>query len=125
MTVFRRYQEANESLGQNSFVYLVLDRDGLMKVFKQLPSRDRNALVITRPSEPDVYAALPVTDALPHCYGVVEVAEGIRFMKTSVVFGQVLSDFAKTSSMLKSEEVRHIVQRIAETLSMLHSHGIA
>jgi len=124
IVVFKRYQEYNESLGQRSLVYLVLDSDGLLKVFKQLPSHDHNALTITKPSESDIYKSLPMDEHFPRFYGVVEISDQIRFMKTSVVFGQSLAELIQAGQRLSEQEAFHVIRELACALEILHERGI-
>ncbi len=124
MVVFKRYQEHNESLGQRSLVYLVLDSDGLLKVFKQLPSHDHNALTITKPAESDIYKSLPTDEHFPRFYGVVEISDQVRFMKTSVVFGQSLAELVQSDHRLSEQEAFHVIRELACVLEVLHERGI-
>lgn len=111
-TILRQLQVGG-SFDHRSSVFLVLDADGLVKVYKELFS-----------DEPALYERLSGLSFLPHCYGVVAIGEAY-FMRFEVVYGQSLADYARPDHHLTVEEAGSVVGRIAEMLASLHERGVA
>ena len=123
LAVVRLLQTGVRGLNRCSWVFLVQDADGIMKVFKELPS-NRNNRLGRLPSETDIYARLGVDERFPRHQGMVDIGEGVTFSKLSVCYGQNLSDYAQTGNRLAPREVCAVVGRLADALARVHASGI-
>lgn len=124
ISVIRRLQKGVEGTDKCSYVYLVLDNDGIFKVYKELLEyKDR----LTFEHEGFAYRHLPETEFLPRCYGgpegLVDIGE-YKFLKLSVHFGQSLADYTKPENLLRENEALYVIKNIAKRLNFLRERGI-
>ncbi len=123
LRVIRLLQAGVNGLNRCSWVYLAQDADGIIKVFKELPSNRDNRLG-PLPSEADIYARLGVDERFPRHGGTVDVGEGVFFSKLSFCFGQGLADYLQTQNRLAPREVCAVIGRSAAALADMHAKGI-
>ncbi len=110
-------------LDPRSSVFLVIDTDGLVKVFKELPPDDP---IRFAPSEDEaaLYEQVGNQVGLPRFYGVTSIGE-TRFLRTGVCYGQSLVDYTSPQNLLSREEACYVVGKVAEILAALHDRGMA
>lgn len=106
-----------------SWVYLVWDADGIVKVYKEVPSRNNGPWGNVFDSEEDLYNKLGSTPHFPHCYGVVEIA-GTRFIRLSTHFGKNLGDLFNTSG-LSTEQSAEILFQTSSIVAFAHRKSVA
>lgn len=112
IVVLRRLQTGQRGADAQSWVYLCLDTDGIVKVFKELVLND---------DEAELLQTLQNLEAFPRYFGVDEVAEGIRFLRMGVCYGQELTEFLGSDTCANAG---WIVRELAVTMSELHSQGV-
>lgn len=120
MTIIRTLQVGIDQVRSCSWVYLVRDTDGIVKIFKEINSYTTGPLVNKLPTEDSLFALLPENNFLPKYFGTIEI-DGIKFMKQSVCFGPTLN----LNNVLSPIESKKIIFDIASTINFLHDHGIA
>lgn len=123
LAVIRLLQEGVSGLNRCSWVYLAQDTDGIVKVFKEVPS-NRNNRLGRLPSETDIYARLGADERFPCHQGTVCLDEEVAFAKLSVCYGRSLSDYAQTGNLLAPREVCTVVGKLAAALASVHAKGI-
>lgn len=119
ITILRQLQAHVDGLEASRAVFLALDTDGLVKVFKELrePETSRLGLI---DDEHKIYERLGPIHGLPNCYGTTVVDDDLRFLRMSVCHGRMLSELLP----LPREEADYVIGRLAGSLASLHSHGV-
>lgn len=120
LTIIKILQVGISDVRSCSWVYLVRDTDGIVKIFKEINSYTAGPLAGQLPTEDKLFASLPKNDFLPKYFGSIEI-DGIKFMKQSVCFGPTLN----LNHILSSTESKKIIFDITQTIDFLHDNGIA
>lgn len=122
VTILRTLQEGRDDLRYASWVYLVRDRDGLIKVFKERALRGGGRFPTD--AEDGLYARVADVKELPRCYGTTAVDDDLAFLRLEMVYGQSLNDYSHPQRRLAKEEVLHVVRELARQLAGLHERGL-
>ncbi len=121
-TLLRVLQEARGGTDACSGVFLAIDADGIVKVFKEeLPHKD--AEVGATEKESEVHARLEGLPFFPRLYGVEDFG-GISVMRQSVAYGQELQAWLDAGVQFAPQEVRSIMGRVAGALAVMHERGV-
>lgn len=122
LTILRELQAEVVGYRPVNAVYLVLDVDGLVKVFKQLP----DLVTLKKPEidEAEAYRLIGTQKFLPKAYGVTELSDGSRWLRLETCYGQPLTDFVQSGKPLDQTEAEHIIGQLAEAIAMLHSRRL-
>ena len=120
ISIIRTLQVGIDQIRSCSWVYLVRDTDGIVKIFKEIISYTVGPLNGKFLPEDKLFSLLPENDFLPKYFGTIEI-EGIRFMKQSVCFGPTLN----LDTTLSREESKKIIFDITTALDFLHDNNIA
>jgi hypothetical protein len=123
--ILRQLQIGADDLGRCSSVFLVLDTDGLVKVFKELkaPTFEQSKDAIAW--EDEMYKHLGNLSALPRYYGLAEIDQTLSFMRFGVCYGQSLADYITPGNRLTRDEACLVVRRVAQALAQLHARNVA
>lgn len=113
MTILRQLQVGTGGDVGPSSVFLVLDADGIVKVFKELFE-----------DEPKIYERLGNISRIPRYYGVTNVDESLYFIRLGMCYGQPLTDFIDPERPLGVPEAATIVGQLAETLATMHEKQV-
>lgn len=106
-----------------SSVYLVLDADGIAKVYKEILKPRFGLLETLTYDESVVYEHVAGLSFLPQFYGVTHIGNA-TFMRLEVVYGQSLVDYAHAENHLNVEEAVSVVGQLAAMLASLHERGV-
>lgn len=106
-----------------SSVYLVLDADGIAKVYKEILKPRFGLLETLTYDESVVYEYVAGLSFLPQFYGVTHIGNA-TFMRLEVVYGQSLVDYAHADNHLNVEEAVSVVGQLAAMLASLHERGV-
>ena len=101
-------------------VFLVLDKDGLAKVFKELRPAEASRLGLIA-SEQEIYEHLGPVPGLPCYFGTTRIDDDLFFLRLAVCYGRTLDDLIDPNAPLAPEEAAYVVGCLARTLSGLHS----
>jgi serine/threonine protein kinase len=124
LVILRVLQKGQESIRRCSWVYLVWDPDGIVKIYKEVLDYNRGVLSGLVQDESELYETLPENPFFPKHFGVVDV-DGIKFLRQSVHFGQTVADYIDTDNPLPENDAAFIIRGIAEALNFLLQHNIA
>ncbi len=124
IVVLKRLQAGINNVRRCSYVYLAMDSDGIIKIFKELLDYNDNILGDIFDNEDKVYEHLRRTDFLPRHYGRIQITDDLAFIKQSIHFGQPLSDYVKPGNQLSVDQVCFIIRKIAEKLAWLHENDV-
>lgn len=112
LTVIKVLQVGIDHIRRCSWVYLVRDIDGIVKVYKEVLQQKNE-------TEDILYSKLPTNGFFPKLYGVIDI-NGIKFIKQSVHFGKNLN----IDQPVSTAQARSVVLRISQSIQFLHSNGI-
>ncbi|MEK9152417.1 MAG: protein kinase [Patescibacteria group bacterium] len=116
--VLKTLQSGVEGPDRRSNIYLVIDADGIAKVFKEVTARGG------APSEKDFFDLAGRHPSIPRCYGVIGIRPGLEFLKLSVCYGQTLADWLAPGAVVPRQSAAQVIAKIAEALAHLHERGI-
>jgi len=122
--VLKRLQAGINDIRRCSYVYLAMDSDGIIKIFKELLDYNDSVLGNIFDNEDKVYEHLPRADFLPRYYGRIQITDDLAFIKQSIHFGQPLSDYVKPGNQLSVDQVCFVIRKIAEKLVWLHEKEV-
>lgn len=119
ITILRQLQARVEGREACRSVFLALDQDGLVKVFKELrrPETSRLGLI---DSESEIYERLGRVQGVPDYYGTTVIDDDLSFLRMGVCYGRMLGDLMP----LPREEADYVIGRLARTLADLHARGV-
>jgi len=123
IVILRVLQHGQENPDYHSWVYLVLDSDGLVKVFKeqQLHLGDRLAHMFEDESE--LYEQADQIDGLARCYGKTQVGDH-SFIRTSFCYGQDLIDLVRNGQPMPINQACHLIRQLATIMAGLHDNDL-
>lgn len=124
LVVLKVLQEGKETLRRCSWVYLVWDSDGIVKIYKEILDYNRGPLTGLVQNEDTLYSILHDNDLFPKLYGTVNI-NGTRFMRQSVHFGQTVADYIRPNEGISENDAVTIVNGIAQAFDLLHCADIA
>jgi serine/threonine protein kinase len=107
-----------------SFVYLVLDTDGIIKVFKEKVDRKQHPLNAYFTTELEIYRRLPPSNQWPRFYGEFRIDHDLSFLRQEFCFGQTLADYTRADNRLRPEETFVVIRQLAAILAEIHACGI-
>lgn len=116
--LLKTLQEGINSIRYCSWVYLVRDTDGIIKIFKEVLTQNHGPLAGIG-IEDIIYSHLPNNDFLPNFFGTINIS-GTKFIKLSVHFGKCLD----LSRSVSSNQAQSIILKISQGVQFLHSHDI-
>lgn len=119
-TVLRQLQARTEGREACRSVFLVLDTDGLVKVFKELRPAWASRLGLID-DESKLYERLGPVPGLPVYYGTTVIDDDLTFLRMGVCYGRTLDDIG---APLPREEADYVVGRLAGVLAELHGRGV-
>jgi serine/threonine protein kinase len=122
--ILRVLQEGRNDLTRRSWVYLAIDTDGIVKVFKEILEYGDDRFHDLMDLEDKVHKHLEPANVLPHYYGTILI-EGARFMKMEMWHGQSLLDFVVGGTRVSLDEACSIVRQVAEQIAVMHKNGVA
>lgn len=122
--ILRRLQRGIKEIRYSSFVYLIYDRDGLVKICKELLDYKTGRFGKIFNNEDEIYARLSQNDNFPRYYETIEVGQNLRFIKMSVRYGQPLADYIRRENLLSKDEVKLLVRKVAEHLRSMHEQEV-
>lgn len=122
-TILRQLQTRTEGREACRSVFLVLDTDGLVKVFKELRPAWASRLGLID-DESELYERLGPVPGLPAYYGTTMIDDNLVFLRMGVCYGRTLEDFVDPAAPLTREEADYVVGRLAGALAGLHSSGV-
>lgn len=122
-TILRQLQARAEGREACRSVFLVLDTDGLVKVFKELRPAWASRLGLID-DESKLYERLGPVPGLPAYYGTTMIDDDLVFLRMGVCYGRTLEDFVDPAAPLPREEADYVVCRLAGALAGLHSSGV-
>lgn len=123
LIILRTLQRGIEDVRRCSWVYLVWDPDGIVKIYKEVLNYHRGPLGKILNNEDEIYAQLPENLFFPKYYGIVEI-EGGRFIRQSVHFGRTLSEVLVPNQLVAPGNAQEIIRGTAEAIDFLHENGI-
>jgi serine/threonine protein kinase len=123
ITVLKKIQSGVRSIRYSSFVYLAIDNDGIIKIFKELLDYKSGSGSIDFNDEAEIYERMAESRCGRNYYGRIDIAEGISFLKLGFVYGRPLSDLIVESG-ITIESAGGIIKLAAEKLEKLHRLGI-
>ncbi len=124
LTILRQWQEHQRDIRFCSAVYLVIDNDGIAKIFKQLLNYNEDSRcgdIFDR--EDRIYQYIEDLPFVPRYLGQVEIETDLVFMKFEFIYGQSLADFIRQSP-LNNNIVQPIMHRLIYNLHQLHQHNV-
>jgi serine/threonine protein kinase len=121
--VIRCLQLGEEPPKRSSFVYLVLDRDGIIKVFKENLNFKESPLGFTLQNEDEIYRRLPFVYFLPRYYGLAAVSPNGDFLKQSFFFGTTLRRFMGKGRW-NGSSAADVIRDLAKKLGWLTKEGV-
>ncbi|MBU1180358.1 protein kinase [Patescibacteria group bacterium] len=124
LAILKKLQDGIEGIRRCSNVYLVLDADGIVKIYKEVLEYSGGRLGDIFSREDEIYEHLPQADFLPRYYGTVQVDEELVFLKESVHYGQPLSDYMQRHALLSVAQKESIILSLAKQLEWLHRNGV-
>ncbi len=122
-TILRQLQTRSEGREARRSVFLVLDTDGLVKVFKELRPAWASRLGLID-DESELYERIGPAPGLPTYYGTTRIDDDLAFLRMGVCYGRTLEDFVDQTAPLPREEADYVVRRLAAALAGLHSSGV-
>jgi serine/threonine protein kinase len=122
--ILRVLQVGRNDLARCSWVYLAIDTDGIVKVFKEVLEYGDDRFHDLMDLEDDVHKHIEPAQVLPHYYGTLLI-EDIRFMKMQMWYGQSLLDYVVGGTRVNLDEACSIVRHVAEQLTAVHKCGVA
>lgn len=132
-TSFRRYAEDNgirilrqlacgkDGLRRCSNIYLALDADGIVKIFKEVLTHEEERVGAELDEETDIFPMLKnMEGVVPSYFGEIEIAGGTRFLVRSCIYGQSLADYVHPGQLLDKESAVAVIAWLADILASLH-----
>jgi serine/threonine protein kinase len=123
LKILKQLQAGRRGTGLCSYVWLVQDSDGLVKIFKEVVCREQIPLNYLQLSEDSLLYKLRHLSNIPRCYGRTAVQDGPSFLRLSTEYGQTLAELLEHGP-LTPPEVRSIIRQLAEVLTELHKHHL-
>ena len=122
--ILRKMQDGIEGVRRCSNVYLVMDGDGIIKIYKELLENNHGRMGAIFNNEDQVYEHIQGTDFVPRYYGKVKVDNDLYFIRMSYNYGQTLADYINPENKLSVDEAIFLVSQIAEKLQWLHDRRV-
>ncbi|MFH0891692.1 MAG: serine/threonine-protein kinase [Candidatus Falkowbacteria bacterium] len=122
--ILKRLQTGAKEADFKSFVYLVRDSDGIIKVFKELVDYKLGPAGKYIENEDEIIGVLPRLDWLPRYYGIEKIAPDLDFIRQSFVYGSVLDEFRIPGHQLDKDAVISLIADLAKKLKILSDAGI-
>jgi len=121
----RQLQEGIEDLRRCSSVFLGVDTDGIVKIWKEALTHEQSRFNSELDSETSIFEEIGDSPHFPKYYGTDELAPGVMFLRREFIFGQSLNDYTRPETVLAKDEAISIIRQLAEQLHHLHEHDIA
>ncbi|MFA6429806.1 MAG: protein kinase [Patescibacteria group bacterium] len=124
LVILGQYQSGDEGEEGRSSVFLVLDADGIVKVFKEekRPGFDRHGHALE--GERALHERLGPVPGLSRCYGTTQVDETLAFLRLQMCYGQPLKQTIHAPDLLSYEDACYVIGCVAKTLAQLHAQHI-
>lgn len=122
--ILKTLQRGISDIRRCSWVYLVLDPDGIVKIYKEVLDYNRGPLGAAFDREDQLYELLADNKHLPRMYGAVQVADRL-FLRLAVHFGQTLADYVTFGQRLADNDAKTLICSVAKTIESLHEQGVA
>ncbi len=121
LEILRRMQEGQRGAKCSSFVYLVRDHDGIIKIFKELICYENTRLENIAHNETLVFERLKETsDVIIPCLGICKIDEALTFMKLPFNFAPQITPLITQGKKLGADAACHLVSKIAAALEKVH-----
>lgn len=123
--ILRVLQEGTDAPNARTWVFLVVDADGVAKVWKEVDgraydaSRWRQCLL----TEDALFERAGRIEGLVRSYGTDRVG-GVPFLRREMAYGQSLLDFVRDGRGVGDSLAGQLVAGIARVLASLHARGI-
>src|SRR3989339_284116 len=118
--ILRKIQSGVNEIRRSSFVYLVFDSDGIVKIFKEMIDYKQSRLGKFFNNEDEIYEELSDRGYAHGYYGKVDIGQGIIFLKTAYKFGQPLSEKITKGDCVSFDEASAQILKIAEKIKEMH-----
>ncbi|MDQ7814582.1 MAG: protein kinase [Patescibacteria group bacterium] len=118
--ILRQLAQGKDGLTRCSNIYLALDSDGIIKVFKEVLTHEEERIGANLDEEANLFPLITDIADVPSHYGEFKLADGTEFMIRSYVYGQSLADYVHPGQLLDKDAACAVVGAIAETLASLH-----
>ncbi len=122
--VLKMFQAGIHDIRRCSYVYLCQDKDGIIKIYKELLDYNKEHATNIFSREDKIYECLPFAEFLPKYYGKIDIDYGLSFIKLSFCRGRTLSDYLTKRNLFSVDEVAYIVLKIIEKIKWLHEHNV-
>lgn len=123
--VLAKLQQGQWGVRCCSYIFLVLDNDGIIKIFKEvLDYNQHSRLGKIFNNEHEIFEHLAGTDLMPHCYGRVDVAEGLAFIKRSICYQSPIINYLQPGKLLTTDQVCQVVGKLADKIQQLQQRGV-
>ncbi len=122
--ILKHLQTGSKKADFKSFVYLVRDSDGIIKVYKELVDYKLGPAGKYIENEDEIIGVLPRLDWLPRYYGIEKIAPDLDFIRQSFVYGSVLDEFRIPGHQLDKETVISLIADLAQKLKILSDADI-
>lgn len=123
LVVLHRLQAGRRGLSGCSWVYQVLDTDGIIKIFKEVIEPEGGEFGTE--NEEAIYQRLAGCAFLPVPHEAEAVSVESRFLRQPVCYGQSLARLVDSKQALDPARAKSIVASTAEKLEQLHRCGVA
>ncbi len=125
ITILRVLQHGRRMIDICSSVFLVLDTDGLIKIYKEVARYGKQTYRDLRDTEESLYQELGPISGIPLYYGTTDIDDEVSFLRMSYCYGQELIEYVTPTNLLRPDEARFVTLRLAQTLTELHARNIA
>ncbi|MBI5654575.1 protein kinase [Candidatus Uhrbacteria bacterium] len=122
--ILRQLAKGKEGLTRCSNIYLALDSDGIIKVFKEVLMHEEERIGAELDVETDIFPLLSGVKNVPKYYGEIELDDGTVFLVRSCVYGQSLADYVHPGQLMDKDSACAVIRAIAEILGELHGRGV-
>jgi serine/threonine protein kinase len=123
LVILHCLQSGQRGISGCSWVYQVLDTDGVIKIFKEVIEPEGREFGME--SEEAIYQRLAACAFLPIPHEAETTSVEDRFLRQPVCYGQPLKRLVETRQALPPAQAKAVVAAVAEKLEQLHCCGVA
>jgi serine/threonine protein kinase len=124
LKIIRTLQEGQEGIRRSSYVYLVLDTDGIIKIFKEVLDYKRGRLGAGAINEDEVYEKYLSGYSGSYYLGTVNVTEKLMFIRLAYGFETPLSEIMQARKKTDAKKAYRLISEIAKQVLAILEVGI-